>query len=250
MNRVLPISDSRVAFVTGSTRGIGLATAKALLREGWTVGINGRDTTTVDAVVASLGEGAVAVAADVTDSSSTLHSVAGFTRDQGRLDAVVHSAGIMKQAPLGMIADLDLIQIMQTNVIAAVSVTQAAIRAMTRFRSGSIVLFGSVAGEDGAAGQVPYAASKAAMVGLVRSAAKEAGPLGIRVNVVIPGVIDTDLNAGLSTDRREEIISQTPLKRLGTPEEVAQAVMFLVSDSAQFVTGASLRVDGGLRLGL
>jgi 3-oxoacyl-[acyl-carrier protein] reductase len=241
-------SDPRVAFITGSTRGLGLATARRLVDDGWRVGINGRDPERVATVVEDLGEAASAVPFDVTDSAAGLKAIAGYAREQGRLDAVVHSAGVMIDAPLGMIRDEDLAQLLAVNVASAVTVTQAAVRVMSRQRRGSIVLFGSIAGEDGSAGQVAYSATKAAIGGLVRSAAREAGPAGIRVNGVVPGVIDTDLNAGMGADRRAQLSEATPARRIGEAADVADAVAFLVSDAARFVSGTMLRVDGGLRL--
>lgn len=241
-------SDSSVAFVTGSTRGLGLAVARRLIADGWRVAVNGRSEEIVRAVADGLGDRAIPCAGDVTDGSTILAALANVARESSRLDAVVHSAGIMQDAPLGMIADEQIARQLSVNVAASISVTQSAVRVMSRFKKGSVVLFGSVAGEDGSVGQVAYAATKAAIGGVVRSAAKEAGPRGIRVNGVVPGVIDTDLNAGLSVERREELASLTPLRRIGEPEDVADVVAFLVSEGARFVTGSMLRVDGGLHL--
>lgn len=241
-------SDAPVAFITGSTRGIGLATAERLLANGWRVAINGRDASVVEAVATKLGGNTLAAAFDVVDEAATQRGMSAVAREWGRIDAVIHAAGIIHHAPLGMISSSDLALLAATNINAAVNVTQLAIRLMSRAKSGSVVLFGSVAGEDGSAGQVAYATSKAAIGGLVRSAAKEAGARGIRVNGVVPGVIDTDLNATLSPQRRDELAELTPLQRLGQASDVADVVDFLVSDAARFVTGVMLRVDGGLHL--
>jgi len=240
--------EPRAVLITGSTRGIGRASAEALLEDGWIVGINGRDAAAVDAVVAELGENAVPVPFDVTDAAAALSAIAGFRKQAGRVDALVHAAGILKSSPVGLIGDELVGELLSVNVAAAITTSQAAVRAMARGGNGSIVLFGSVAGEDGSSGQAVYSATKAAVGGIVRSLAKEVGPRGIRVNGVVPGIIDTDMNADLPAERKEELAAATPLRRLGTAEEVASLVRFLVSDASRFITGTMIRVDGGLHL--
>lgn len=240
-------SDAPVALVTGSTRGIGRAVARRLIADGWIVGVNGRNPQDVQDAADELGPLARPVPFDVTDSRAVLEGVSALRRDAGAIHAVVHSAGAMKDAPLGMLTD-DLVDEQLTmNIAAALYVTQAAARAIGR-NGGNIVLMGSVAGEDGATGQVLYAATKAAIGGIVRSAAKELGPRGIRVNSVVPGIIDTDLTAGLSAARKDELATATALRRNGQPDDVADVVSFLVSSDARFVTGEQIRVTGGLRL--
>lgn len=240
-------SELRSALVTGSTRGIGRAVANRLIAEGWIVGINGRDPQAVAAVVAELGESARPAGFDVTDSKAVLAGIAGFRKAAGRLDAVVHCAGQMRDAPLGLLTDELIAEQLQVNVAGSLYLTQAATRAMGR-AGGSIVLIGSVVGEDGAVGQTLYGATKAAVGGIVRSAAKELGPRGIRVNAVVPGVIDTELTAGLSAEAKAELAAAAPLRRIGTAEEVAGVISFLVGDDARYVTGELVRVSGGLHL--
>ncbi|MEV6440450.1 glucose 1-dehydrogenase [Amycolatopsis sp. NPDC051716] len=241
----LPLSG-RVALVTGGTRGIGLATARALVESGATVVLTGRDEARAKEAAASVGASGLAL--DVTDAKAVSSLVRGVAKEHGKLDIVVANAGIMEDALLGMIKE-DLVDTtLSTNVAGTLHTVQAAARAMMRKKTGSIVVLASIVGEYGSAGQTVYAASKAAVANIARSAAKELGRSGIRVNAVAPGVIETDLTAGLSEDAKAENSGRTPLGRLGRPEEVANAIRFLVSDEASFITGQVLGIDGGLVL--
>ncbi|MGW4061789.1 SDR family NAD(P)-dependent oxidoreductase [Amycolatopsis sp. NPDC004747] len=236
----------RVALVTGGTRGIGLATARALVEAGATVVLTGRDEARAKEAAASVGASGLAL--DVTDAKAVSSLVRGVAKEHGKLDVVVANAGIMEDALLGMIKE-DLVDTtLSTNVAGTLHTVQAAARAMMRKKSGSIVVLASIVGEYGSAGQTVYAASKAAVANIAKSAAKELGRSGIRVNAVAPGVIETDLTAGLSEDAKAENAGKTPLGRLGRPEEVANAIRFLVSDEASFITGQVLGIDGGLVL--
>jgi len=176
-----------------------------------------------------------------------LDAFVAFRRSAGRVDAVVHSAGQMRDAPLGLLTEEMVDAQLKVNVAGALYVAQAAARVMGR-GGGAVVLIGSVVGEDGSAGQTLYAATRAAIGGIVRSAAKELGPRGIRVNAVVPGIIDTDLTAGLTAETKSDLAARTPLRRTGEPADVADVISFLISDDARFVTGEQLRVSGGLRL--
>ncbi|MET8993546.1 glucose 1-dehydrogenase [Amycolatopsis sp. NPDC004169] len=238
--------SGRVALVTGGTRGIGLATARALVEAGATVVLTGRDEARAKEAAASVGASGLAL--DVADAKAVSSLVRGVAKEHGKLDVVVANAGIMEDALLGMIKE-DLVDTtLSTNVAGTLHTVQAAARAMMRKKSGSIVVLASIVGEYGSAGQTVYAASKAAVANIAKSAAKELGRSGIRVNAVAPGVIETDLTAGLSEDAKAENAGKTPLGRLGRPEEVANAIRFLVSDEASFITGQVLGIDGGLVL--
>lgn len=240
----MPDLHGRVALVTGGTRGIGLATVRALAEAGATVVLTGRDEAVAKEVAAA--SGAVAgLALDVTDAKAVSTLVRGVAKEHGGLDIVVANAGIMEDAVIGMIREELVDTTLSTNVAGTLHTVQAAARAMQRRRSGAIVVLASIVGEYGSAGQTVYAASKAAVANIARSAAKELGRSGIRVNAVAPGVIRTDLTA-----RVEEgpVVEKTPLGRLGTPEDVAHAIRFLVSDEAAFITGQVLGIDGGLVL--
>ncbi|WP_103355068.1 SDR family NAD(P)-dependent oxidoreductase [Amycolatopsis sp. CA-128772] len=238
--------SGRVALVTGGTRGIGLATARALAEAGATVVLTGRDEARAKEAAASVGASGLAL--DVTDAKAVSSLVRGVAKEHGKLDIVVANAGIMEDALLGMIKEELVDTTLSTNVAGTLHTVQAAARAMMRKKTGSIVVLASIVGEHGSAGQTVYAASKAAVANIARSAAKELGRSGIRVNAVAPGVIETDLTAGLSEDAKAENAGKTPLGRLGRPEEVANAIRFLVSDDASFITGQVLGIDGGLVL--
>ncbi len=239
--------EGKVALVTGGTRGIGLATARALAEAGATVVLTGRDEAKAEEAAAAAGA-ASGLALDVTDAKAVSTLVRGVAKEHGKLDIVVANAGIMEDALLGMIREELVDTTLSTNVAGTLHTVQAAARAMMRKKTGAIVVLASIVGEHGSAGQTVYAASKAAVANIARSAAKELGRSGIRVNAVAPGVIDTDLTSGLSEDAKAENIGKTPLGRLGTPEDVANAICFLVSDRASFITGQVLGIDGGLVL--
>jgi len=242
----------RVAMVTGGTRGIGLATVRALAAWGATVVLTGRDPETASkraaAVAADVGTEVAGIGLDVNDEDAVQAAFRGIAKRYGRIDALVAAAGTLEAAPVGMMARDHVERMMATNVSGTLATLRAATQVMTRKRSGSIVLFGSIAGEHGAVGQTAYAAAKSAVAGAARSAARELGRYGIRVNAVAPGVIRTDLTAGQSDEVLEAVLRRTPLGRLGEPADVARVVRFLVSDEAAFVTGQVLGVDGGLVL--
>jgi len=240
----MPDLHGRVALVTGGTRGIGLATVRALAEAGATVVLTGRDEAVAKEVAAA--SGAIAgLALDVTDAKAVSTLVRAVAKEHGGLDIVVANAGVMEDAVIGMIREELVDTTLSTNVAGTLHTVQAAARAMLRKRSGAIVVLASIVGEYGSAGQTVYAASKAAVANIARSAAKELGRSGIRVNAVAPGVIRTDLTAGVEEG---PVVEKTPLGRLGTPEDVAHAIRFLVSDEAAFITGQVLGIDGGLVL--
>jgi 3-oxoacyl-[acyl-carrier protein] reductase len=200
------------------------------------------------AVAADVGAEVAGIGLDVNDEVAVQAAFRRTAKHYGRIDALVAAAGTLEAAPIGMMAHEHVERMMATNVSGTLATLRAATQVMVRKRSGSIVLFGSVAGEHGAVGQTAYAAAKSAVAGAARSAARELGRYGIRVNAVAPGVIRTDLTAGQSDAVLGEVLRRTPLGRLGEPADVARVVRFLVSDEAAFVTGQVLGVDGGLVL--
>jgi len=245
--------EGRIALVTGASRGIGWATAEALARQGATVVLNGlQDADALAARAAELsqrhGVPCLPVVADVAEPAEVAALFRTIHSRFHQLEILVSNAGILGDARLGMIGEELLERVMQVNLHAAVRLTQFAARLMRRRGRGAIVLVGSIVGQRGNVGQAAYAASKAGLVGLALAAAKELGPDGIRVNVVTPGVIETGmishLDPALLARHREAIA----LGRLGQAEEVAQAILFLVSDQSAYITGQVLGVDGGMVL--
>lgn len=232
-------------FVTGSSRGIGLDIASSFDKLGWTVGVHGSTAASVEAVSDKFGKSAQTFAFDIRDSAALSNALMTFSKSVGGLDAVVHSAGIMKDAPLGMISEDLISEVLEVNTVAALNVVQLSSRLMSRAKHGSIILVNSVVGLDGAKGQSLYSLSKSALSGLVMSAAKELGSRGIRVNEIAPGLIQTDLIAGISQDSLEVQLSRVPLGRIGVPADISPLVEFLASDRSSYLTGQTIRIDGG-----
>jgi 3-oxoacyl-[acyl-carrier protein] reductase len=246
----VPELDGRIALITGASRGIGRATALELAAAGAAVGVNYRsDAEGAAAVVAEItaaGARALALQADVADPESAAALVARCEDELGDIDVLVCNAGITRDNLMARISPEDFNDVIATNLGGTFHVCQAAGRRMLRRRRGAIVTMSSIVGIHGNAGQTNYSASKAGLIGLTKSLAKEIGSRGVRVNCIAPGYIETDLTDVLPESAREALLASTPLGRLGRPEDVARCVRFLVSDAAGFVTGAVLSVDGGL----
>ena len=241
-----------VALVTGASRGIGAACARALAAAGYDVGVGyGSDADGAAATAAAVEEAgtrAVVHGADVADEAAAGAMVEAVEEALGPLDAVVLNAGITRDGLAVRMGAEDWSAVIDTNLSGAFYTARPALRGMLRRRSGTIVAVSSIVGLIGNAGQANYAASKAGMLGLVRALAREAGGRGVRVNAVAPGYIATDMTSALSEEQRAALVASTPLGRLGEPEDVAAAVAFLCSPEAAFITGAVLTVDGGLAM--
>jgi 3-oxoacyl-[acyl-carrier protein] reductase len=246
----VPELDGRIALITGASRGIGRATALELAAAGAAIGVNYRsDAAGAEAVVGEImaaGGRALALEADVADPESAAALVARCEEELGEIDALVCNAGITRDNLMARISPKDFNDVIATNLGGTFHVCQAAGRRMLRRRRGAIVTMSSIVGIHGNAGQTNYSASKAGLIGLTKSLAKEIGSRGVRVNCIAPGYIATELTDALPESAREALLASTPLGRLGQPEDIARCVRFLVSDAAGFVTGAVLSVDGGL----
>ena len=231
----------RSVLVTGGSRGIGLAIARSFAAAGDRVAVTYRSS--------GAPNGLFGVQADVTRAGEVEAAFDAVEAAHGPVEVLVANAGITRDTLLLRMSDDDWDAAIATNLTGAYRVAKRAARGMLRSHNGRMIFISSVVGLSGSAGQANYAASKAGLVGFARSVAREFGSRGITANVVAPGFVDTELTAVLSDERRAEILSQVPLRRYATPEEIAGVVRFLASDDASYITGAVIPVDGGLGMG-
>ena len=239
----------RVAVVTGGTRGIGLCIARALAEDGAFVVVSGRDAARLESAVKeleTLGALALGVAADQSKREDCDRLVDAAKERFGRIDVLVNNAGITRDQLLVRMKDDDWDQVMDTNLRGVFLMTRAVAKSMMRQKSGRIISIASAAGAMGNPGQVNYSAAKAGVIGLTKAAARELAHWNILVNAVAPGLIETDMAAAISTEAREALLQQVPLKRFGAAREVAEVVRFLAGDGAAYVTGQTIHVNGGL----
>jgi 3-oxoacyl-[acyl-carrier protein] reductase len=249
----VPHADGRpVAFVTGSSRGIGRAVALALGALDYRLVIHARSEGNLVDTARALGDLGVPeplmVPYDVCDPVAIQRAFAAVHSRFKRLDVMVNNAGILESGPIGMITPEHVERLLRTNVSSVLIHLHYASRLMARRRHGSIINLTSIMGRQGAAGYCAYSASKAAVIGATLAAAKELAPLGIRVNAVAPGYVDTDMTRSLSESERAASLAALPLGRASSASEIASMVAFLASDEAESVTGQVVGVDGGFRV--
>jgi 3-oxoacyl-[acyl-carrier protein] reductase len=239
---------NKVAIVTGASRGIGRAIALELGRRGATVIAAARAANAQGVVddIAAAGGIAELASADMTDTPSLERLISGTIERHGKIDILISNAGITRDQLLLRMKRTDWDEVIDTNLTAAFTLCQAVLKPMIRQRSGRIVAVSSVVGQIGNAGQANYAASKAGLIGFCKSLAREVASRNVTVNVVAPGLIDTDMTRAMTGDAQKDWTTQIPLGRPGTPADVAAAVCFLASDEASYITGQVLGVNGGM----
>jgi 3-oxoacyl-[acyl-carrier protein] reductase len=236
----------RNAVITGSTRGIGRAIADAFAESGARVAVVGRDQKRADEAASAIGNGARGFAADVSDTASVAKLVEDVEKAFGSIDVLVNNAGITRDNLVMRLKDDDWDAVQNANLRGAFAAIRAVSRGMMKKRSGRIINVASIVGLIGNKGQANYAASKAGLIALTKSVAKELGSRNILVNAVAPGFIETEMTAAMTPDAREALGKQIALERLGKVEDVAAMVTFLASDLASYITGQVFVVDGGM----
>ncbi|MGW8247364.1 MAG: 3-oxoacyl-ACP reductase FabG [Acidiferrobacterales bacterium] len=241
--------ENEIALVTGASRGIGQAVALELGRNGAIVVGTATSSNGAEKISKYLKENninGIGLELNVTDSESIDATIKTITEQFGAPSILVNNAGITRDNLLMRMKDEEWDDIMQTNLKSIYRMSKACLRPMTKAKKGRIISIGSVVGASGNAGQTNYAAAKAGVMGFSKALAREVGSRGITVNVVAPGFIDTDMTRALPEEQKQALLSQIPLNRLGSPEEIAKAVAFLASPGAGYITGTTLHVNGGM----
>lgn len=241
--------DGKVCLITGASRGIGLATVKCFAQNGGVVYANLRHPKNLDSLykeITNSNSGTVKpLYFDVRDEAEAKSAIMQIKKENNKLDVLVNNAGIMKDALIGMVSRSLVDEIYETNVFGVMNMLQLATKLMSRQKRGSIINLSSIVGLEGNPGQLVYSATKGAVAAITKTAAKELAPQGIRVNAVAPGMIDTDMYRSIGKDRMQAQLANIRMGKLGTPEEVADAILFLASDLSRYVTGEIIGVNGG-----
>jgi len=243
--------SDRVAFVTGSSRGIGRETALTLSRTGLFIVVASPEVENNEKVAAEIrasGGEAMTLDLDISSHESVKEGFAKVIGEKGRVDVLVNNAGITRDGLAVRMKPADWELVLKINLFGAFYATQQVLQGMMKARWGRIVNIASVVGQAGSPGQANYAASKAGLIGMTKALAQEVGSRGITVNAVAPGYIGTDMTAGLPEELKQKMLASIPLARMGAPADVANAVKFLVSDDAAYITGHGLAVNGGMYL--
>ena len=236
----------KTAVVTGSTRGIGRAVAQALADSGARVAVVGRARDKAMSVASEVGNGAAGFACDVSDTAAVAALIADVEKEFGGIDILVNNAGLTRDNLVMRLSDDDWDAVMNANLRGAFAAIRAVARGMMKKRAGRIINMASVVGLNGNKGQANYAASKAGLIALTKSVAKELGSRNILVNAIAPGFIETEMTDAMTSEARAALNGLIPLARLGKPEDIAAMVVFLASDHTSYLTGQVLVVDGGM----
>jgi 3-oxoacyl-[acyl-carrier protein] reductase len=240
--------SGKTALVTGASGGIGSDIARGLARQGAIVVLSGTRIEMLEATAASIGDRARVIPADLSKHKDAEALIEAGEKQVGGLDILVHNAGITRDGLVLRMSDDDWGQVLEVNLGAGFRLIRAALRGMMKKRWGRIIGISSVVAATGNAGQVNYAASKAGMIGMMKSLAREVASRGITANCIAPGFIETDMIAGLTEERRKMLLATIPTGRLGTASEVASCAIFLASDEAAYITGQTLHVNGGMAM--
>jgi 3-oxoacyl-[acyl-carrier protein] reductase len=238
----------KVALVTGASRGIGKAIAMQLVAQGATVVGTATSDGGAQSISDYLGNHGKGMTLNVTDDDSVAAVLSALSEDFGAPDILINNAGITRDNLIMRMKDSEWDEIMQTNLTSVFKLSKAVMRGMMKKKNGRIISVGSVVGSTGNGGQANYAAAKAAVIGFSKSMAREIASRGITVNVVSPGFIDTDMTRSLTDEQKQAIFNDIPANRLGQPEEIAATVGFLCSDSAAYITGETIHVNGGMHM--
>ncbi len=241
------LTDKR-ALVTGASGGIGGAIARALHAQGAVVGLSGTRAEALDALAGELGEGAHAMPADLATAEGAKTLAKDAEAAMGGVDILVNNAGLARDQLAVRMSDEDWQQVLDVNLTAAFRLSRACLKGMMKKRWGRIISITSIVGVTGNPGQANYAASKAALIGMSKSLAREVASRNITINCVAPGFITTPMTDGLTDEQKESLIGEIPSGRLGAPDDVAGACVFLASDEASYVTGQTLHVNGGMAM--